>query len=114
MTEMAHGFFVIDKPEGLTSHDVVQAVRSHLKVRKVGHLGTLDPMATGVLPLALGKATRLVEFLKAGRKVHEGTIRLGFSTNTYDCEGLPASDVVVPEVTQDQLTQQATQMSGEQ
>jgi tRNA pseudouridine55 synthase len=83
-------------------------------VRKVGHLGTLDPMATGVLPLALGKATRLVEFLKGGRKVYEGTIRLGFSTNTYDREGLPASDVVVHEVTQEQLTQQAAKMSGEQ
>ena len=78
------GFLVIDKPEGNTSHDVVQAVRRHLGVRKVGHLGTLDPMATGVLPLALGKATRLVELLKGGRKVYEGTIRLGFSTNTYD------------------------------
>ena len=83
-------------------------------MRKVGHLGTLDPMATGVLPLALGKATRLVEFLKGGRKVYEGTIRLGFSTNTYDREGLPASDVVVPEVTQDQLTQQAANMLGDQ
>ena len=105
---------MIDKPEGKTSHDVVQAVRRHLGVRKVGHLGTLDPMATGVLPLALGKATRLVEFLKGGRKVYEGTIRLGFSTNTYDREGLPASDLVVPEVTQEQLTQQAARMSGEQ
>jgi len=108
------GFLVIDKPEGKTSHDVVQAVRRRLGVRKVGHLGTLDPMATGVLPLALGKATRLVEFLKGGRKAYEGTIRLGFSTNTYDREGLLASDVVVPEVTQEQLTQQAAKMSGEQ
>ncbi len=83
------GFLVIDKPEGMTSHDVVQIVRRHLHTRKVGHLGTLDPMATGVLPLALGKATRLVEFLKGGRKVYEGTIRLGFSTNTYDREGEP-------------------------
>ena len=108
------GFLVIDKPEGKTSHDVVQAVRRRLGVRKVGHLGTLDPMATGVLPLALGKATRLVEFLKGGRKAYEGTIRLGFSTNTYDREGLPASDLVVPEVTQEQLTQQAAKMLGEQ
>jgi tRNA pseudouridine55 synthase len=108
------GFLVIDKPEGKTSHDVVQAVRRRLGVRKVGHLGTLDPMATGVLPLALGKATRLAEFLKCGRKVYEGTIRLGFATNTYDSEGLPASPVVVPEVTQEQLTQQAVRMSGEQ
>ena len=83
-------------------------------MRKVGHLGTLDPMATGVLPLALGQATRLVDFLKGGRKVYEGTIRLGFSTNTYDHEGLPASDVVAPQITQEQLTQQAANMLGEQ
>ncbi len=98
----------------MTSHDVVQVVRRRLGLRKVGHLGTLDPMATGVLPLALGKATRLVEFLKGGRKVYEGTIRLGFSTNTYDREGEPASDVIEPRVTQEQLSQQAAGMLGEQ
>lgn len=98
----------------MTSHDVVQAVRHRLGVRKVGHLGTLDPMATGVLPLALGKATRLVEFLKGGRKSYEGTIRLGFSTDTYDREGQKNSDVVTPEVTREQLTQQAAKMLGEQ
>ena len=108
------GFLVIDKPEGMTSHDVVQVVRRRLGLRKVGHLGTLDPMATGVLPLALGKATRLVEFLKGGRKVYEGTIRLGFATNTYDREGEPASDVMEPRVTQEQLSQQAAGMLGEQ
>jgi tRNA pseudouridine55 synthase len=71
-------------------------------------------MATGVLPLALGKATRLVEFLKGGRKVYEGTIRLGFSTNTYDREGEPTSEVLEPRVTQEQLIQQAARMSGDQ
>jgi tRNA pseudouridine55 synthase len=108
------GFLVIDKPEGMTSHDVVQVVRRRMGVRKVGHLGTLDPMATGVLPLALGKATRLVEFLKGGRKVYEGTIRLGFATNTYDREGEPASDVIEPRVNQEQLSKQAAGMLGEQ
>jgi tRNA pseudouridine55 synthase len=108
------GFLVIDKPEGMTSHDVVQVVRRRLGVRKVGHLGTLDPMATGVLPLALGKATRLVEFLKGGRKTYEGTIRLGFATNTYDREGAPTSGVTELRVTQEQLSQQAAGMLGEQ
>ena len=112
-SELGSGFLVIDKPEGKTSHDVVQTVRRRLGVRKVGHLGTLDPMATGVLPLALGKATRLVEFLKGGRKIYEGTIRLGFSTNTYDREGEPASDVMEVQVTQEQLSQQAAGMLGE-
>jgi tRNA pseudouridine55 synthase len=109
-----NGFLVIDKPEGMTSHDVVQVVRRRLGMRKVGHLGTLDPMATGVLPLALGKATRLVGFLKGGRKTYEGTIRLGFATNTYDREGEPDSDVTEPRVTQEQLSQQAAGMLGEQ
>ena len=98
----------------MTSHDVVQVVRRRLGLRKVGHLGTLDPMATGVLPLALGKATRLVEFLKGGRKVYEGTIRLGFATNTYDREGEPASHVIELQVTQEQLSLQAAGMLGEQ
>lgn len=98
----------------MTSHDVVQIVRRRLRMRKVGHLGTLDPMATGVLPLALGKATRLVEFLKGGPKTYEGTIRLGFATNTYDREGEPASDAIEPRVTQEQLSQQAAGMLGEQ
>jgi tRNA pseudouridine55 synthase len=71
-------------------------------------------MATGVLPLALGKATRLVGFLKAGRKVYDGTIRLGFATNTYDREGEPASDAIEPRVTQEQLSRQAAGMLGEQ
>jgi len=108
------GFLVIDKAESMTSHHVVQVVRRRLGFRKVGHLGTLDPMATGVLPLALGKATRLVEFLKGGRKTYEGTIRLGFATNTYDRDGEPASNVVEPRVTQEQLSQQAAGMLGEQ
>ena len=108
------GFLIIDKPEGVTSHDVVQTVRRHLRMRKVGHLGTLDPMATGVLPIALGKATRLVEFLKEGPKVYEGTIRLGFSTDTYDKEGQPTSERIVPQATQEQLNRLAVEMSGEQ
>ena len=98
----------------MTSHDVVGVVRRRLGMRKVGHLGTLDPMATGVLPMALGKATRLVEFLKGDRKVYEGTIRLGFSTNTYDREGEPTSDLIETRVTQEQLIQQAATMSGDQ
>jgi tRNA pseudouridine55 synthase len=108
------GFLVIDKPEGPTSHDVVQIVRRQLSGRKVGHLGTLDPMATGVLPLAIGKATRLVKFLKDGVKVYEGTIRLGFSTDTYDKQGRPSSPSANPRTSQEQLNELAVRMSGEQ
>jgi len=78
---------IIDKPAGLTSHDVVNRVRRTLQQKSVGHLGTLDPMATGVLPLVLGNLTRLAQFYTACEKTYEGTIRFGFSTDTYDAEG---------------------------
>ena len=78
---------VIDKPEGMTSHDVVDRVRRILKERSIGHLGTLDPMATGVLPLLVGRYTRLAQFFDKADKTYEGEIRLGFSTDTYDATG---------------------------
>src|SRR5215467_7491788 len=80
---------IIDKPSGLTSHDVVNRVRRILNQRSVGHLGTLDPMATGVLPLVVGNLTRLAQFYTASEKQYEGTIRFGFSTDTYDADGDP-------------------------
>jgi tRNA pseudouridine55 synthase len=81
------GFLVVDKPVGWTSHDVVDAARRWLGTRRVGHLGTLDPLATGVLPLAIREATKLVPFVGVGDKVYVGTIRLGVATETYDGEG---------------------------
>ena len=78
---------VVDKPEGLTSHDVVNRVRRILGQRSVGHLGTLDPPATGVLPLVVGNLTRLAQFYSSSEKSYEGTIRFGFATDTYDAEG---------------------------
>jgi tRNA pseudouridine55 synthase len=85
------GVFVVDKPAGWTSHDVVSKVRRIAQTKKIGHLGTLDPMATGVLPLLAGKATRLAQFFLRGTKIYEGTVRFGNSTDTYDAEGEPAS-----------------------
>jgi tRNA pseudouridine55 synthase len=82
-----NGILIIDKPGGITSHDVVQRVRKLLKTHRVGHLGTLDPMATGVLPLCIGKATRIGRFFAASPKEYIGEIRFGFSTATYDREG---------------------------
>lgn len=82
-----NGFLVIDKPQGVTSFDVVRTIRRALKVRRVGHCGTLDPMATGVLPIAIGEATRLVEFVMAGEKIYRGTLKLGETTDTQDAEG---------------------------
>jgi tRNA pseudouridine55 synthase len=87
-----NGILIIDKPDGMTSHDVVQAVRKRFRISKVGHLGTLDPMATGVLPVSIGKATRFAQFLPTFPKEYEGQIRFGFSTTTYDREGSATTD----------------------
>jgi len=81
------GFLVVDKPPAWTSHDVVQAARGWLGTRRVGHLGTLDPLATGVLPLAVREATKLVPFLEGSSKTYVGAIRLGEVTDTLDAEG---------------------------
>jgi len=86
-----NGVLIVDKPAGLTSHDVVNRVRRILQQRAVGHLGTLDPMATGVLPLVTGSLTRLAQFYTSAEKIYEGTIRFGFSTDTYDAEGEPVT-----------------------
>ncbi|HEX4782961.1 MAG TPA: tRNA pseudouridine(55) synthase TruB [Candidatus Sulfotelmatobacter sp.] len=86
-----NGVLIIDKPPGLTSHDVVNRARRILQERSVGHLGTLDPMATGVLPLVTGSLTRLAQFYTASEKTYEGTVRFGFATNTYDAEGEPTT-----------------------
>lgn len=85
-----NGLLVIDKPGGITSHDVVNRLRKITGEKSIGHLGTLDPMATGVLPLLLGKYTRLAQYFSTAEKSYSGTIRFGFATDTYDAEGQPA------------------------
>jgi len=82
-----NGVLIIDKPPGMTSHDVVNRVRRILQQASVGHLGTLDPLATGVLPLVTGNLTRLAQFYGASDKTYEGVIRFGFATDTYDSDG---------------------------
>jgi len=86
-----NGVLIIDKPQGLTSHDVVNRVRRILGQRSVGHLGTLDPSATGVLPIVVGNFTRLAQFYMHSEKRYEGTIRFGFPTTTYDADGDPTA-----------------------
>jgi tRNA pseudouridine55 synthase len=86
------GLLIVDKPGGCTSHDVVLRVRSLLKLKRIGHGGTLDPDATGVLLVALGQATRFFPYLSGQDKTYEGAIRLGFATDTYDASGRPASE----------------------
>jgi len=85
------GALVVDKPQGRTSHDIVDAVRRLAGFRQVGHLGTLDPLATGVLVLLLGRATRFVQFYTGRRKRYTAGFRFGFATDTYDSEGQPQS-----------------------
>lgn len=92
------GVLVVDKPSGPTSHDMVDRVRRVLRIRRVGHTGTLDPFATGVLPLCLGRATRLTRFLGRGEKVYRATVRLGFATSTDDRTGGALSPPVAVDV----------------
>src|SRR5208282_5774964 len=86
------GVLVMDKPAGITSHDVVARVRKILHQRQVVHFGTLDPFATGVLPVSVGKATRFAQFYLKSRKAYAGTMRFGFSTDTYDSTGRSTSE----------------------
>jgi tRNA pseudouridine55 synthase len=88
VTAHPHGLLLVDKPSGMTSHDVVDAERRHLGTRKIGHAGTLDPMATGLLVLGVGRATRLLRYLGDLSKSYEGTGRLGDETDTLDAEGV--------------------------
>jgi tRNA pseudouridine55 synthase len=103
---------IIDKPAGLTSHDVVNRVRRILQERSVGHLGTLDPLATGVLPLVIGNLTRLAQFYTSSEKTYEGTIRFGFATDTYDAEGKPSGPAQAVTLSLDQARQLASRFQG--
>jgi len=107
-----NGVVIIDKPTGLTSHDVVNRVRRILGQRSVGHLGTLDPLATGVLPLVIGNLTRLAQFYTTSEKVYEGVIRFGFATDTYDAEGEPTTSSKSVQVTLQQCRELATGFRG--
>ena len=108
-----NGLFVIDKPTGITSHDVVNRLRKITAERSIGHLGTLDPMATGVLPLLLGKFTRLAQFFSSAEKSYTGTIRFGYSTDTYDAEGEIVGERSQPKLTLEGVCAAATRFRGD-
>src|SRR5271154_3824757 len=97
----------------MTSHDVVSRLRRITGERSIGHLGTLDPMATGVLPLLLGKYTRLAQFFAAAEKSYSGTIRFGFATDTYDAEGEPAGEDLHPPVALEAVRAAVEQFQGD-
>jgi tRNA pseudouridine55 synthase len=107
-----NGVLIIDKSGGMTSHDVVNRVRRILGQKAVGHLGTLDPMATGVLPLVVGNMTRLAQFYTQSEKSYEGVIRFGFATDTYDAEGEPQGPPADVQVTLEQLQEAAQAFRG--
>lgn len=108
-----NGLLVIDKPGGITSHDVVSRLRRITGEKSIGHLGTLDPMATGVLPLLMGKFTRLAQYFSAAEKSYTGTIRFGFATDTYDADGEPVGEQSQPSLTFDQVCAAASRFHGE-
>jgi tRNA pseudouridine55 synthase len=108
-----NGLLVIDKPAGMTSHDVVGRLRKITGERSIGHLGTLDPMATGVLPLLLGKFTRLAQYFSSAEKSYTGKTRFGFATDTYDAEGEAAGPECLPVLTLEQVRAAAARFHGE-
>lgn len=107
------GLICVAKPPGCTSHDVVQTLRKILGIRRIGHCGTLDPDASGVLLLAVGRATRFFPFLSGQDKVYRGEIRLGFSTDTYDSSGVPTSPAAAELPGEDLLAAAMKEMEGD-
>src|SRR5258705_6741577 len=99
------GAILIDKPAGPTSHDVVDAIRRQFRIKKVGHCGTLDPNATGLLIIVLGRGTKLSEKLMASDKVYEGAIKFGETTDSYDADGELVASLPVPPTSLDQLNE---------
>lgn len=106
------GVYIIDKPAGITSHDVVARVRKILNTRQVGHFGTLDPFATGVLPVSAGKATRFAQFYLRSRKAYAGVIRFGFSTDTYDATGEATSEALPVRLDAARMNELFQEMTG--
>ncbi|MBT3594918.1 MAG: tRNA pseudouridine(55) synthase TruB [Verrucomicrobia bacterium] len=108
------GILLVDKPSGMTSHDVVDAVRKRFRIKKVGHCGTLDPNATGLLILVLGKATKLSEKLMGEDKVYTGIIELGRETNSYDIDGETVAEKDIPDLSTERLNEFTQAFKGDQ
>jgi tRNA pseudouridine55 synthase len=108
------GAILIDKPAGPTSHDVVDAIRRRFQIKKVGHCGTLDPNATGLLIIVLGRGTKLSEKLMGDDKVYEGMIKFGETTDSYDADGELTASLPVPLLTLEQLNEEAAKFIGDQ
>jgi tRNA pseudouridine55 synthase len=107
------GLLMVDKPSGCTSHDVVDFVRKHLKLPKVGHCGTLDPLATGLLMLVIGKATKIQDLLMAEDKVYAGTLHLGQTTDSQDADGKIMEEKPVPPLAESDIARVMAKYAGD-
>src|SRR4051812_42349450 len=107
------GALLVDKPAGPTSHDIVDNIRRHFGLRKVGHCGTLDPAATGLLIIVLGRGTKLSEKLMSSDKVYEGQAKFGETTDSYDADGEIVASAPVPPLTVEQLNEEAMKFTGD-
>jgi len=107
-----NGIVLVDKPAGISSAEVVRRIKARVKPSRVGHLGTLDPFATGLLPIMIGEATKLAPFIEGGDKEYEGVIRLGVETDTLDRDGAEVARAEVPAITPEKLAQVARQFTG--
>jgi len=113
-TPQLEGVLLIDKPQGLTSHDVVDRIRRKLKMKRIGHAGTLDPGATGLLVILVGKATKLSQYLMSLSKVYEGTVVLGAETDSQDSDGEVVVEQPVPDLTEEEILEFMKQFEGDQ
>jgi tRNA pseudouridine55 synthase len=107
------GIILVDKPSGLTSHDVVDRIRRHFRFEKVGHAGTLDPQATGLLVIMIGRGTKLADLLLAGDKTYDGAMHLGVATDTQDADGAPIRESDYRQVTREQVLAQMQRLTGD-
>lgn len=108
------GILLVDKPQGITSHDVVARMRRVLRMKKIGHAGTLDPMATGLLLILVGKATKVSQYLMSMDKEYTGTVKLGVETDSQDAEGEVVAEKPVPELTEAEVRERMTTFIGDQ
>ena len=113
-TDTPEGILLVDKPQGITSHDVVSKLRRIFHIKKIGHAGTLDPMATGLLVMLVGKATKVSQFLMSMDKEYTGTIRLGQSTDSQDAEGELLEERPVPELSEEAVLKEMKTFIGDQ
>ena len=117
MSQISHppeGLLLIDKPTGPTSHDIVNSVRRQLQMKRVGHAGTLDPMATGLLIILVGKATKVSQYLMSLDKTYQGALLLGQSTDSHDCDGEITATRDVPELTEEEVLALMKEFVGDQ